>query len=577
MKTNSVTEKIRIWLSKDHRAAWTVFALFAFFTFVKTLLFDQCAFAYRMTGTLFASQRAFWGALLIKLSLAIIFASFVFLLRDKRWIILLSFVIDTWCVANLVYMRNNYILLDAEAFNEAGNLHGYWTSTLIYIEWGIDLVFYLMTALMSCIFFFTNRSPRSWRYFLIVFAAGIVFHFAGDAVQQTMQVNTISREGREQIYGTSYTRAVEHNSILEAPAYVLYDYSKMKKNDMPVRPLTEEDLALLEPLTNGTPLVQSNEPLLIILLESLENWVVREDVMPNLWKLSQSEHVLYADHIHTQIVGAPSADGQMIVNTGLLPISAGATCLHFPHNYYPSLMKLTDEHTTLLLPHDPSVWNQTEMSPAYGYDTTIVFSDIDTLLFRRLNQLIDDGERHIQCITQSTHAPFANEKYSSLEVPQDMPWVMSNYIRGFNALDDGLNLFIDKLLSDESLQQYTIVITGDHRILHKEKRDQMMRYGKKHDMDYNAKDDCLPLIIYSPKIEGNKHITAESYQMDIYPTVLHLLGAEDYMWKGLGVNLLDENALLNRPVSPQRAAEVSDRMLRNDYFRKYVLWESAEE
>ena len=565
--------RFRVWLSKDSNAAWTIFVLFAFFTFIKTLLFDECAFHYRMNSTLFETQRSFWGALLTKLSLSLIFASFTFLLKDKRWMILLSFAIDTWCVANLIYMRNNYILLDAEAFNEASNLHGYWLSTLIYIEWGIDLCFYLMTALWSCIFFFTGRSNRSWKAFLVVMAIGVAIHFVGDAVKQTVTVNTITRDGRELMYGTSYSRAVEHSSILEAPAYILYDYSKMKKKELPYHPLQEADLELLEPLTNGTPNSRTSEPLLIILLESLENWVVREDVMPNLWKLTQSEHVLYADHIHTQIVGAPSADGQMIINTGLLPISAGATCLHYPHNYYPSLMKLTDEHRVLLLPHDLSVWNQTEMSPAYGYDTTIVFSDIDTLLFTRLNELIDTGERHIQCITQSTHAPFANEQYSHLSVPQDMPWVMSNYIRGFNALDDGLKIFIDKLATDTALQQFTIILTGDHRILHQEKREQMMRYSKKHGLDYNATDDCLPLVIYSPKIQGNIHVSEEAYQMDIYPTLLSLLGTEDYLWKGLGVNLADSIQVANRPISPQRAAEVSDRMIRNDYFRRYIVWD----
>lgn len=566
-------EKFRNWLSKGNNAAWVVFSLFAFFTFIKTLLFDECAFNYRMNATVFETQRSFWGALITKISLSLIFASFTFLLRDKRWMILLSFAIDTWCVANLIYMRNNYILLDAEAFNEAGNLHGYWLSTLIYIEWGIDLAFYLMTALMSCIFFFTNRSKRSWKAFLIILSLGIVLHFTADAIKQTVKINTISREGREQVYGTSYSRAVEHTSILEAPAYIIYDYSKMKKNELPYHPLSEEDLELIEPLANGNPEAKSDNPLLIILLESLENWVMRPDVMPNLWQLSQSEHVLYADHVHTQIVGAPSADGQMIANTGLLPISAGATCLHYPHNYYPSLMKLTDEHTVVLLPHDPSVWNQTEMSPAYGYDTTIVFSDIDTLLFPRLNQLIDDGERHIQCITQSTHAPFANEKYSTLEMPNDMPWVMSNYIRGFNALDDGLRFFIEKLQTDTVLQQYTILITGDHRILHKEKREQMMRYCKKHQLDYNSTDDCLPVIIYSPEIQGNIHVTQEAYQMDIYPTLLTLLKADNYMWKGLGVNLTDSAAVANRQISAKRAAEISDRMIRDDYFRRYVIWD----
>lgn len=572
MKTPDFVFTWRDWMSKGNRASWVVFGLFTFFTFVKTLLFNHYAFHYHMVPNLWESPMAFFGTILPKLSMAVVMASVTFLLKDKRWMILLSFAIDTWCVANLIYMRNNYILLDAEAFNQAANLNGYSASILIYIEWGIDLLFYIMTALWSCIFFFTDRSRRSWRWTLLTLLIGISVHLVGDAFTGAYRHNTIKRDGRELVYGQNFSKTVGQTSVLESPMYIISDYAQMVKNELPDHPLTADDLEKITPFTTGNPETRSDSPLIIILLESLENWVCREDVMPNLWRLAQNEHVLYADHIHTQIVGAPSADGQMIINTGLLPINAGATCLHYPHNEFPSLMKLTDERTVCLLPHDPAVWNQTEMSPAFGYDTTIVFSDIDTLLFERLNQLIDQGERHIQCITQSTHAPFVNQKLSDLEVPKDMPWVMASYIRGFNALDDGLRLFINKLETDPKLQQYTIVITGDHRILHREKREQMMRYNSKHHLDYNAADDCLPLIIYSPRINHNTHVTAEAYQMDVYPTVLHLLGGEDYDWHGFGVNLLDKNATAQRPFTPEDAAGLSDRMIRNDYFRRYARW-----
>ncbi|MBQ4507959.1 MAG: sulfatase-like hydrolase/transferase [Paludibacteraceae bacterium] len=560
------------WLNRDNRASWIIFALFALLTFAKTLLFNHYAFHHHMVPDVMNSPVGFFGTLLPKLSMAVLLASFTFLMKDKRWMILLSFIIDTWCVANLIYMRNNYILLDAEAFNSSSNLHGYSASILIYIEWGIDLLFYLLTCLMSLIFVFTNRSPRSWQWALATMMAGVLLHFAGDTLNGAYPHNTIRRDGREQVYGTDFSTTVGRTSVLESPIYIISDYAQMVKNQLPEHPLTERDRDLVAPLASGNPELQVDEPLIIILLESLENWVCREDVMPNLWRLTQSDHVLYADHVHTQIVGAPSADGQMIVNTGLLPIDAGATCLHYSHNEFPAIMKVVSGHTVCLLPHDPSVWNQTEMSPAFGYDTTIVFSDIDTLLFARLNQLVDAGEKHIQCITQSTHAPFVNQKYSSLETPNDMPWVMSSYIRGFNALDDGLGLFIRKLETDERLRNYTVVITGDHRILHKEKREQMMRYSREHGLDYNAADDCLPLIIRSPHIKGNIHVTDEAYQMDIYPTVLSLLQATDYDWKGFGVNLCDSTARHNRPLNPRQAAVLSDRMIRNDYFRVYTRW-----
>lgn len=38
--------------------------------------------------------------------------------------------------------------------------------------------------------------------------------------------------------------------------------------------------------------------------------------------------------------------------------------------------------------------------------------------------------------------------------------------------------------------------------------------------------------------------------MDIYPTLLHLLGCDKYYWKGVGVNLLEQDTWVNRPISP---------------------------
>lgn len=84
------------------------------------------------------------------------------------------------------------------------------------------------------------------------------------------------------------------------------------------------------------------------------------------------------------------------------------------------------------------------------------------------------------------------------------------------------------------------------------------------------RDTFTPLIIYSPEIEGNIQVTDICYQMDIFPTILHLIGAEDYYWHGFGVNLLDSAARNNRPCTEQEAYRLSDLTIRSDYFRTYI-------
>ena len=383
------------------------------------------------------------------------------------------------------------------------------------------------------------------------------------------------RQFREKVYGINFPMTVANTSVLYSPFYILSDYYLMLNEIQPDRPLNAQDSLYMAELAPEQPIDSLESPLVIVLLESFENWVLTPQIMPNLYRLTQNDHVFYANRIHTQIVGAPSADGQMIVNTGLLPINAGATCLHYPTHDFPGIMKLAPDSTICLLPHDPSVWNQTQMSPAYGYDSTITYCDIDTILFQKLDSLVDDGYRYIQCITQSTHAPFWNEKYSHLDLPHSMNWVMYNFIRGFNSLDDGLGYFIRKIESDPKLQNYTIVFTGDHRILHYEKRKQMQRYvsrwrndGSPYEWigDLTPEDDCLPLIIYSPKITGNPRYTEDAYQMDIYPTYQTLLGNGPFYWKGFGINLMDSTQ--KRAIQEKDAFLLSDKVIRNNFFNR---------
>ena len=313
----SMREQIKQWLAVDNRANWVIFGLFTVLIFGQTLLFDH--FAFRELALQPSAQNTV-AMLMSKLAAAILFASFTFLLRDKRWLIALSLVIDTWFIANLIYMRNNHILLDAEAFNMSGNLHGYFWSVLIYIEWWIDLLFYGLTALFSVVFFFTTQSRRCWQAWLTMVALSVVLYLSAEALyvneKKKVQAETkydaapFIREHREPVYGTHFPTTVAHTSVLYSPIYITSDYYLMINDIQPDRPLTPHDYAVMAHLDNGEDSVTLDAPLIIVLLESLENWVLTPQIMPNLYRLTNHDHVFYANRIHTQIVGAPSADGQ---------------------------------------------------------------------------------------------------------------------------------------------------------------------------------------------------------------------------------------------------------------------------
>ena len=54
--------------------------------------------------------------------------------------------------------------------------------------------------------------------------------------------------------------------------------------------------------------------------------------------------------------------------------------------------------------------------------------------------------------------------------------------------------------------------------------------------------------------------------MDIYPTILNLIGCENYYWQGLGTNILNTQKLNNRSISPNDASNLSNKLIINNYF-----------
>lgn len=207
------------------------------------------------------------------------------------------------------------------------------------------------------------------------------------------------------------------------------------------------------------------------------------------------------------------------------------------------------------------------MSKAYGIDSSFVVLENDRIIIdNTINQY--PQSTFLLSLTISTHLPCTAFTDSATIKCDYKPKAVSDYINSMNFLDAHLGKLFNKLLSDSILQNSTIVITGDHTIFPSEIRKEFSDYCKENNLDYKVEENYCPLIIYSPDIKEKTIVDEEAYQMDIYPTILHVIGAEDYYWKGFGVNLLDSVARQNRPISPEDAFELSDKLIRANYFKE---------
>ena len=530
------------------RSSYFYGAVFAVVVFIKCVLFNWYAFDQIVLSSLWKALAAFGGFYMSKIAMAIGVASFV-LLCNRKWVaIVLSTLIDIWIIANLMYVRSYGMVIDAFSITMAGNLSGFESSLPLYMRWA-DIIFPILTIGIAFIPFTRLEMKPRLIFSPVCVTIAIMLGYLGQYSYLRAHDSTsdfcwrlFTRNARQTMYGMELTYPTQQTSILQTIGYDISDLFEYLYEKWHPYHLSNEDKAMISKSYRAdaeNAKKSLSGPLVIVVVESFEDWVFQPQIMPYLMAFCEKHPVLYADKVKSQVRGGMSADGQMLINTGLLPTLEGAACFRFPRNTYPGIMQYIEGKSAMLVPHNVDVWNQQMMSYAYGYDTTAQVSQVDTILFRQVLEYLHSGHKNVQLLTMSTHTPFSSgAALSDLEIDNDIPALNRDYMKAFNAFDYGLNVFLEAIDTDAALQNATVVITGDHNIL--------------------SKNASCPLIIYSPKFETSINYTEECYQMDIYPTLVDVLGI-DPCWQGFGISLLTGG---ERKITEEQAYDLSDKMHR---------------
>jgi phosphoglycerol transferase MdoB-like AlkP superfamily enzyme len=324
---------------------------------------------------------------------------------------------------------------------------------------------------------------------------------------------------------------------------------------------------------DSTAVLLPNSNLLFILVESLESWPLSyEGITPNLNKLASDPHSLFADKVKSQARHGISGDGQLTVNTGLLPLQLGVACILYAYNEYPNFAHLYPRSAAV----NPTkgTWNINMTMPAYGYKELLEdenfgmdeWTDLDICNEAYRWLMASDSLSCSLVMTFSSHSPFTRVRGDVPAITPDTPDEMRRYLTCIHYADSCIGLLIDSLRANGRLENTTVVITADHAIFHESERQHFLPYAEAHHLPLTVSDLFVPLIICSPETKAPLRIEEPCYQADVYPTVMHAIGCEHYQWKGLGVNLYDPSALSRRLVSEEEAYALSDKIIRNNWF-----------
>ena len=298
-----------------------------------------------------------------------------------------------------------------------------------------------------------------------------------------------------------------------------------------------------------------------------------QEITPYLNKLKRDSNVYFNPHMRPNVSIGESSDGQLIYMAGLLPLHAEITVgkakndsiIGLPKQLkkaYPDLKSLT------IIPTNPTLWDQQAMTDNYGFDHLYSMLDYqaemkdndsggfltDGMIFSYASKK-DESNTTPFCsliLTMSMHQPYEGyeEHGFNLKDPS-LPQRYKNYLISCHYTDMQIGKYLEELKKKGLYSNSLIVIVADH--------DARPRYL---DMEGKISDD-IPVYFVNGGIDKAKAWNGECNQLDVYTTILDIMGIET-KWRGLGHTLLNKD--YQNSVT-EKTQELSDWIVYGDYFK----------
>lgn len=600
---NERTLKSSFLNSLDWKSAWNRTAIvFAAGLFLKLILFD----AIWCIDTTFASF-SYLETYLSKLFIATLLLLPYILFRSKGAESVILFWLDSLLICNLLYYRTYYTHIPLSSYGLAGNLTDFTES----VRDSFRMIDVLLPLSSVVTIFMAFRKPDRKRSSLIRRLPGYFAVLVGTALLNMACLSFYG--GFHQSFNAIRQSPYLCSSC--APMFTVFGcvYYDLTEQQQEITPEIDQRIgSWLAAQPAWTPLpdsIETRRNCILILAESFESWVLEQEVegqeiTPCLNRLVKEPTTLYAPHVLTQVKGGRSIDAQLMINAGMLPLNSGAYSSLYPDNHYATLPKAMHElkhsRNYLLTIDKVSTWNQGAIAYSFGLDTIIAYHDFrkaeafgthkrigDVPFFEQCSEKISDGEVwkqdetvFMQFVTYSGHAPFVLPQHlQEISFSDSIPAKAADYMKTARYTDKALGQFVDFLKSRPEYKETLIVITGDHEGLafyRNELCQAPAMQGIVSDKPYT------PLIILNSPV-GMRYEDVMG-QIDIYPTLLQLLGLERYPWKGMGQSILSptkrglavgSHMNVEGDASDsltlhhlQQAHDIADLMLRFDYLKE---------
>ncbi|MDF2066335.1 LTA synthase family protein [Bacillus sp. Cr_A10] len=306
--------------------------------------------------------------------------------------------------------------------------------------------------------------------------------------------------------------------------------------------------------------------LIVVSMESLQNFVINNDmngyeVTPFLNSLTKDKDTFYFSNFYHQTGLGKTSDSEFIVENSLYGLGGGAVFFTHGGNKFHSMAESLNEegyYTNVMHPNNKSFWNRDMMYQALSIQK---FYDVNSYEVKEgdavnwgmkdipfFEQSVDHMAQmpqpfYSRLITLTNHHPFDLDVEDQL-IPayNSNSRTLNKYFQSVRYMDEALKLFFEDLKAQGLYDNSIIVMYGDHYGISENHNAAMSQYLGKEITPYeSAKLQRVPFFVHIPNSGVGKEVTETAGQIDIRPTVLHLLGVETAKDMQLGADVFSDD------------------------------------
>lgn len=290
--------------------------------------------------------------------------------------------------------------------------------------------------------------------------------------------------------------------------------------------------------------ILKDKNVIYVLMETIDSWLVTEEVMPTLYKLRQ-EGLNFTNRYAPPFSGGQTINSEFAMNTGLYAVTNGKAAYNYDKNNFSTslanILKSKGYSTASIHANGGGYYNRTNFHKALGYDVHYSLDDDkdinhvdynywkDTSLIKNdevYNMIVRDEPFYSYIVTYSAHMPYdstnqlcANNPYNlDIENDEDLSCIR-NLAR---ETDEMLRLLVERLEEDGLLEDTVLVLVSDHYAYSFEDQDYIKEY-KGTDNSYLLQN--VPFVIWNKNLK-HKEIDTLMDTADILPTLLNMMDIE---------------------------------------------------